>query len=194
MSRRRWLNRGSQLDAQLRNSRPQARDEFVKSLSEHVVGRARTPIWARSRLAFAGAVSTFILGTLVSFGGLSYAASGAAGTYHTVKQVAVHHTLFVSVHKSSASDQYAPPPKPHPKKHHRTSGAVGVAGVMRGEHIGSALLVLVIWVVFLNGGTLAINSVFDKDEGDIGYLNSPPALPPARSCLLLRATRGSSMS
>jgi 4-hydroxybenzoate polyprenyltransferase len=31
--------------------------------------------------------------------------------------------------------------------------------------------------VFLNGGTLAINSVFDKDEGDIGYLNAPPALP-----------------
>jgi len=55
--------------------------------------------------------------------------------------------------------------------------AVGVAGVMRGEHIGSALLALVIWVVFLNGGTLAINSVFDKDEGDIGYLNAPPALP-----------------
>ncbi len=50
-------------------------------------------------------------------------------------------------------------------------------GVLRGEHIGSALLALVIWVVFLNGGTLAINSVFDKDEGDIGYLNSPPALP-----------------
>jgi 4-hydroxybenzoate polyprenyltransferase len=55
--------------------------------------------------------------------------------------------------------------------------AVGVAGVLRGEHIGAALLALVIWVVFLNGGTLAINSVFDKDEGDIGYLNSPPALP-----------------
>jgi hypothetical protein len=74
-------------------------------------------------------VSTFILGTLVSFGGLSYAASGATGTFHTVKQVAVHHTLFVSVHKSSAADQYAPPPKRHHKKHHRTSGAVGVAGV-----------------------------------------------------------------
>src|SRR5438034_124195 len=129
MSGRRWLNRGSQLDAQLRSSRPQARDEFVKSLAQHVGGPARTATRARSRLAFAGAVSTFILGTLVSFGGLSYAASGAAGTYHTVKQVAVHHTLFVSVHKSSAADQYPPPPKPHPKKHHRTSGAVGVAGV-----------------------------------------------------------------
>jgi hypothetical protein len=128
MSGRRWLNRGSQLDAQLRSIRPQARDEFVKSLSQHVVGRPRTATWARSRLAFAGAVSTFILGTLVSFGGLSYAASGAASTYHTVKQVAVKHTLFVSVHKSSAASQYAPKPKPR-HRHHRTTGAVGVAGV-----------------------------------------------------------------
>lgn len=55
--------------------------------------------------------------------------------------------------------------------------AVGVDGVRRGEHLGAALLALVIWVVFLNGGTLAINSVFDRDEGDIGYLNAPPALP-----------------
>jgi 4-hydroxybenzoate polyprenyltransferase len=55
--------------------------------------------------------------------------------------------------------------------------AVGVQGVRRGDHIGSALLALVIWVVFLNGGTLAINSVFDKDEGDIGYLSAPPVLP-----------------
>ena len=36
-------------------------------------------------------------------------------------------------------------------------------------------------VVFLNGGTLAINSAFDNDEGDIGYLNSPP--PPPRYLL-----------
>lgn len=55
--------------------------------------------------------------------------------------------------------------------------AVGVRGAGSGEQIGAALLALVIWVVFLNGGTLAINSVFDKDEGDIGYLNAPPPLP-----------------
>ena len=55
--------------------------------------------------------------------------------------------------------------------------AVGFRGAGSGERLGSALLALVIWVVFLNGGTLAINSVFDKDEGDIGYLNAPPALP-----------------
>jgi lycopene elongase/hydratase (dihydrobisanhydrobacterioruberin-forming) len=55
--------------------------------------------------------------------------------------------------------------------------AVGIGGAVHGERIGAALFALVIWVVCLNGGTLAINSVFDKDEGDIGYLNAPPPLP-----------------
>jgi len=55
--------------------------------------------------------------------------------------------------------------------------AVGLRGAGSGERLGPAILALVIWVVFLNGGTLAINSVFDKDVGDIGYLNAPPALP-----------------
>jgi 4-hydroxybenzoate polyprenyltransferase len=55
--------------------------------------------------------------------------------------------------------------------------AVGFSGVVRGAWLGEALRALVIWVVFLNGGTLAINSVFDKDEGDIGYLDAPPPLP-----------------
>jgi hypothetical protein len=34
-----------------------------------------------------------------------------------------------------------------------------------------------IWVVLLNGGTLAFNSAFDRDEGPVAYLDTPP-LPP----------------
>lgn len=55
--------------------------------------------------------------------------------------------------------------------------AVGLRGAGSGERLLPALWALVLWVVFLNGGTLAINSVFDKDEGDIGYLIAPPPLP-----------------
>jgi lycopene elongase/hydratase (dihydrobisanhydrobacterioruberin-forming) len=55
--------------------------------------------------------------------------------------------------------------------------AVGFEGVGRGASLAVAIRALVIWVLFLNGGTLAINSVFDRDEGDIGYLNAPPPLP-----------------
>jgi hypothetical protein len=55
--------------------------------------------------------------------------------------------------------------------------AVGLGGAVRGAALLPALGALAVWVLFLNGGTLAINSVFDKDEGDIGYLNAPPPLP-----------------
>jgi 4-hydroxybenzoate polyprenyltransferase len=34
-----------------------------------------------------------------------------------------------------------------------------------------------IFVVLMNGGTLALNSAFDQDEGDIGYLRQPPKPP-----------------
>ena len=56
--------------------------------------------------------------------------------------------------------------------------AVGVGGAWRAEQLGAALAGLLLWVVCLNGGTLALNSAFDRDEGDIGYLRAPPPPPP----------------
>jgi 4-hydroxybenzoate polyprenyltransferase len=41
-----------------------------------------------------------------------------------------------------------------------------------------ALLGWLVFVALMNGGTLAINSAFDQDEGDIGYLRRPPKPPP----------------
>ena len=55
--------------------------------------------------------------------------------------------------------------------------AVGVRGALQGVHAGAALAALVLWVVLLNGGTLALNTAFDRDEGDIGYLRAPPPIP-----------------
>jgi 4-hydroxybenzoate polyprenyltransferase len=55
--------------------------------------------------------------------------------------------------------------------------AVGFGGAAHGVWLPQAAWALFLWVVFLNGGTLAINSVFDRDEGDIGYLNAPPPIP-----------------
>ena len=55
--------------------------------------------------------------------------------------------------------------------------AVGLAGAAAGVRLGPALLGLVLWVVCLNGGTLALNSAFDRDEGDVAYLRRPPAPP-----------------
>ncbi len=55
------------------------------------------------------------------------------------------------------------------------------------------LLGWLVFVALLNGGTLAINSAFDKDEGDIGYLKAPPKPPEhllAFSSVLLAASAG----
>src|SRR6266498_2645126 len=122
--RRKSFGVGSEVEVVLRSQRAEADQSFVEGLSERVLAQRARNRTGRSRLAFAGAVSIFILGTFASFGGLSYAASGAAGTYHAVKQVAVKHTLIVSVHKSSAASQYAPTPKPHKT----TPPSAGVAG------------------------------------------------------------------
>ena len=55
--------------------------------------------------------------------------------------------------------------------------AVGLRGVAAGARLGPALVGLVLWVVCLNGGTLALNSAFDRDEGDVAYLRRPPVPP-----------------
>ena len=62
-----------------------------------------------------------------------------------------------------------------------------------GVTLRSAGLGWLVFVALLNGGTLAINSAFDQDEGDIGYLRQPP--PPPRyllqvSALMLAASLG----
>jgi lycopene elongase/hydratase (dihydrobisanhydrobacterioruberin-forming) len=56
--------------------------------------------------------------------------------------------------------------------------AVGLQEAARGERLASAILGMALWVVCLNGGTLALNSAYDRDEGDVAYLHQPPP-PPA---------------
>ena len=56
--------------------------------------------------------------------------------------------------------------------------AIGVRAFAHGERFGAYLVALLAWVACLNAGTLALNSAFDRDEGDIGYLDAPPP-PPA---------------
>jgi len=64
------------------------------------------------------------------------------------------------------------------------------------QSIPSLILAAIAWVPCLNGGTLAINSVFDKDEGNIGYLKNPPPIPQGLltlSIILLIAGQGLSL-
>jgi LPXTG-motif cell wall-anchored protein len=126
--RPRIFRRTSELEATLRARRPEAGEEFVKSLSVRVDGdRPRQPV-AWSRLAFAGAVSTLILGSFASFGGLGYASSGATSTYKLAKELVVQQNI--TVNRSSASAQYPPPPKQPTQQSQGVAGQQAASGTL----------------------------------------------------------------
>jgi hypothetical protein len=108
---RRRSRRESNPGAILRSHRAEPREEFVESLAARISAERPVQRTAWSRLAFAGAASTMILGMFASFGGLGYAASGASSTYTVVKQAVVHHKLAVHVNRSSARSQYPATPQ-----------------------------------------------------------------------------------
>ena len=56
--------------------------------------------------------------------------------------------------------------------------ALGITRAFTADWSGRFAITLALWVICLNGGTLAINSAFDRDSGDIGYLDAPPPPPP----------------
>lgn len=60
--------------------------------------------------------------------------------------------------------------------------AIGLAGILEGEGGWSLWAGAAAFVVGINGGTLALNSAFDRDEGDVAYLRRPP--PPPRGLAL----------
>jgi hypothetical protein len=122
--------RRSGIEDALRAHRAEASTDFVDDVSRRIAATPGPAGRGWSRLAFASAVTVFILGTFASFGGLSYAASGATGTYAAVQQVVVKHKLKVSVYTSSAAGQYPHAPtqkpavKPVVKTHVKPHGSV----------------------------------------------------------------------
>jgi hypothetical protein len=137
-------------EATLRSYRPEPREEFVQSLSDRIGAERPVHRTAWSRLAFAGAASTIVLGMFASFGGVGYAAGGATSAYSVVKKVVVKQKLAVDVHKSSASAQYDTNPQPPAQEpagqvEGSSAGAAGaVAGAQTLPFTGLSLLVTVL--------------------------------------------------
>ena len=132
------------LARELRAGRPELSAGFVDALSKRVdADGRRSHLFAWSRVSFAGALTVLVLGTLASFGGLGYAASGTEQAVRTVKRV-VAPSRPQLVPNSAAQAQYAQPKVtvchnghtitiskaalPAHLRHGDTAGACGVAG------------------------------------------------------------------
>lgn len=160
------------LESALRGFRSEASSEFVDALSERVRAERLQPRRQWSRLVFAAAISVFVLGTFASFGGLSYAASGATQTYDSVKKVVVTHKVNVSVRRSSAGDQYKPPPAPHKVKPATVTtrkppvSAAGIAPASTGTlpFTGLSLLGTLLMSLSLIGGGIALRRRERRNE------------------------------
>ena len=108
MARFRRLRKDS-LARELRVSRPELSANFVDALSKRVgAGGRHSHLYAWSRVSFAGALTVLALGTLASFGGLGYAASGTKQAVRTVEHV-VAPSRPQLVPNSAAQAQYAQP-------------------------------------------------------------------------------------
>lgn len=154
--RRIWPRREDEFTREVRANQPELRDEFVRSLTKRIEASGRrTHLYAASRLAFAGAITVLALGTLASFGGLGYAASGTRTAVTAVKRV-VAPAKPTKVNRSAAQDQYQPQKVtichkghtitiaqsalPAHLAHGDTVGPCGVAGASTTKSGGGAVL------------------------------------------------------
>jgi hypothetical protein len=101
----------SQLESELRSSRPEPRDAFVRTVVGHVLGEARrSRLRTNARRVAVVAITVPIVLVVASSGGMSYAASSAVDVVETAKRVVVAPAKpkLRQVTKSAAHDQYKP--------------------------------------------------------------------------------------
>jgi hypothetical protein len=122
-----WNRRSNdrRLEARLRTARPEADEELVRNIVGSLEPRREPRAW--SRVAFAGAFTTLLVGMFASFGGISYAASGATTAVHTLTKIAK--AQKVVIHHSAAANQYEPGDEGQQAPTGETQGAQGAQGV-----------------------------------------------------------------
>lgn len=108
-----WRRDRDGLEQRLRDGRPEAPASLVTELVEQSMAAAPVRRW--SRVAFAGALTVFMVGFFASFGGLGYAGASAQSATRSVTRIVVPaKTTKVKVVRqtqSAAQDQYATPPQ-----------------------------------------------------------------------------------
>ena len=107
---RRGLGGNANVEALLRASRPVPRQGFLDEVKACLTRPSSRPL-AWSRVAFASALTTVMVGGFAAFGGLSYAADKVDGGATGVKKALTTESARQS-QRSPAADQYTSPPPP----------------------------------------------------------------------------------
>lgn len=141
---RSFWNRGRsyEVEAALRASRPEPREEFLTSLAAHV-RRERTGARTGVRVALAGLLTVGLLAALAPVGAFGYASSAAKGIVNAASRVVAVQAQPTATN-TPARDQYGPT-KRHKKCKKGTSrrgnrcvkvsrGAKGARVSRRGPH------------------------------------------------------------
>jgi hypothetical protein len=96
----------SDLEAELRRSRPRPRPEFVAVLAGRIGHERRRSGRLALRLGFAGGLTAALLIALATVGGLGYAATGVKTAATAVSRVVTAQKKPNVVKLSAAADQY----------------------------------------------------------------------------------------
>ena len=118
----RMRGEAGRLERDLRAERPEPRADFLLSMSKQVAARRERR--RGSRVAFALALTTFVVGSFASFGGVGYAAAGATSAVKVVKKAVASKPSSLS--HSAAAAQYGP--QEVPQQNTAGENAGGAAG------------------------------------------------------------------
>jgi hypothetical protein len=137
-----WKRERDGLDQRLRAERPEAPESLVAELVER--STPVVPVRPWSRVAFAGALTVFMLGFFASFGGLGYAAANVHSATRSVTRIVVPakttKVKIVRQTQSAAQDQYSTPPQqytPPAAKPKAKPKVIQVAGISSAQQPSS---------------------------------------------------------
>jgi hypothetical protein len=119
------------LEAELRQSRPEPSPDLVQRLESRVRDNGRTRVGSL-RVAFVGALTAVMLISVASFGGAGYAASAGEDAVASVSRIVTPGDVVKVLKRSASIDQYGPTkPAKKVKKAKKAKKGKGAAGRVR---------------------------------------------------------------